>query len=292
MALVSPPTIWTFEPSVLVGVAALSIAYVWAWRRARRPGMPHPPGYGRLTLFTLSMLCVLVALISPIDAWATDLLFIHMVQHVLLLDLMPVLLILSLTKGLMRPVTRRVLVIEQRAGFIGHPVFAVVLYVGMMGVWHIPALYDYALAHTDIHVLEHACFSAAGTLYWWHLLSPIRARKHLKGMQMIVYMSVTKFFVGVLGIILAFAPHSFYPWYQHHVHYWGLSARVDQNLAGVVMALEQSVIMGVALVYLVVKMLSDTDKRAKPTDEYGDAMASYRTALAAARERQTTERAQ
>lgn len=288
----SPPIVWTFAPSVLVGVAALSVAYVWAWRRARRPGMPHPPGYGRLTLFALSMLATLIALVSPVDALATDLLFIHMIQHVLLLDVMPILLILSLTKGLMRPVTRRVIMIERRSGPIGHPAFAALMYIGMMGLWHIPALYDYALAHTDVHVLEHLCFSAAGTLYWWHLLSPIRARKHLSGMQTIVYMSVTKFFVGVLGIILAFAPHSIYPWYQDHPHYLGLSARLDQNLAGVVMALEQSVIMGIALVYLVIKMLGESEKQGQRSDEYGAAMASYRTALAAARERQASERAQ
>ena len=69
--------------------------------------MPHPPGYGRLALFAASMLCVLVALVSPIDALSRDLMFVHMVQHVLLLDMMPILLILSLTKGLLRPATRR-----------------------------------------------------------------------------------------------------------------------------------------------------------------------------------------
>jgi cytochrome c oxidase assembly factor CtaG len=280
---VSPPIVWTFEPSVLVGVAVLSVAYLWAWRRARRPGMPHPPGFGRLSLFTASMLCVLVALVSPVDELSRDLMLVHMVQHVLLLDLMPVLLILSLTKGLMRPVTKRVMVIEQRAGIFAAPVFAVFLYVGMMGAWHVPALYDYALAHADIHVLEHVCFSAAGFLYWWHLLSPIRGRKHLTGMQTIVYMSVTKFFVGVLGIILAFSTHSLYPWYQDHPHYWGLTARVDQNLAGVFMALEQSVIRGIALVYLVVKMLSEDDRRGPKEDQYGTAMANYRAALAAHR---------
>ena len=129
--------------------------------------------------------------------------------------------------------------------------FAAALYIGMMGLWHIPRMYDLAVAHSGVHVLEHVCFITAGMLYWWHLLSPIRARMALDGMGPIVYMAVTKFFVGVLGIILAFSPHSLYPWYQDHPHYWGLSARVDQNLAGVVMALEQSVIMGTALVYIV-----------------------------------------
>jgi putative membrane protein len=283
MGLVSPPIVWTFEPSVLVGVFALTVAYVWAWRRARRAGMPHPPGFARLALFAGSMLCVLIALVSPVDNLSRDLMVIHMIQHMLLLDLMPVLLILSLTKGLMRPVTRRVMVIEQRAGVFAQPAFAVLMYVGMMGLWHIPALYDYALAHADVHVLEHLCFSAAGFLYWWHLLSPIRGRKHLSGMQTIVYMSVTKFGVGMLGIVLAFSTHSLYPWYQDHPHYWGLSARVDQNLAGVFMTLEQSIIMGITLVYVVVKMLSEGEKRGPKKDQYGTAMANYRTALAAQR---------
>jgi cytochrome c oxidase assembly factor CtaG len=224
---------------------------------------------------------LLIALVSPVDNLSRDLMVIHMVQHMLLLDLMPVLLILSLTKGLMRPVTRRVMVLEQRAGVFAQPTFAVLMYVGMMGLWHVPALYDYALAHADIHVLEHLCFSVAGFLYWWHLLSPIRGRKHLSGMETIVYMSVTKFFVGVLGIVLTFSTHSLYPWYQDHPHYWGLSARVDQNLAGVFMALEQSIIMGITLVYLVVKMLSEGEKRGPKEDQYATAMAAYRTALAA-----------
>ena len=277
---VSPPLTWTFSPSVIVGVGALSLAYGLAWRRARRPGMPHPPGLGRLALFAGSMLCLLAALISPVDALADDTMFVHMIQHVLLLDVTPILLILSLTKGLLRPVTRRLTAIEDRAGLIAHPVFAAFLYIGMMGLWHVPRMYDLALAHGDIHVLEHVCFMTAGLLYWWHLLSPIRARMALGGMGPIVYMAVTKFFVGVLGIILAFSTHSLYPWYQDHPHYWGLTARVDQNVAGVLMALEQSVIMGTALVYIVYRMLSDSEKEAQRLERHDAAWASYRRQLA------------
>lgn len=246
--------------------------------------MPHPPGYGRLALFASSMLFLVVALMSPVDAIADEVLFVHMIQHVLLLDAVPILFILSLTKGLLRPVTRRLTTIEQRAGFIAHPVFAIFLYIGMMGLWHVPRMYDLALAHENIHNLEHLCFMTAGLLYWWHLLSPIRARLALGGMGPIVYMAVTKFFVGVLGIILAFSTHSLYPWYQDHPHYWGLSARVDQNVAGVLMALEQSVIMGTALVYIVYRMLNDSEREAQRQERHDAAWASYRRQLA---ERQT-----
>jgi len=266
---VSPPITWTYEPSVLGAMLAASIAYGYGWRRARQPGEPHPPGYGRLTLFCLSVLTILVALVSPVDGLARYLMVIHMTQHVLLLDIAPILLILSLTKGLLRPVTRRLTVIESGAGFLARPWFAVVLYVGVMWFWHVPAMYDLALRHNDIHALEHVCFGTAGMLYWWHLLSPIPGRYRLTGMAPVVYMVVTKLLVGMLGVILAFAPHCFYPWYQHHPDYWGLSPREDQNLAGVVMALEQSIVMGIALTYLFVRMLTESERQAQRAERYG-----------------------
>lgn len=274
-----PPLIWTFSPSVIVGVGASCIAYLWAWRRARQPGMPHPPGLGRLALFAAGMLGVLVALISPVDSVADNVMAIHMVQHVILIDVVPILLILSLTKGLLRPVTRRLTAVEERAGLIAHPVFAVAMYIGMMGLWHVPRMYDLALAHSEVHVLEHVCFLTAGMLYWWHLLSPIRSRT-LNGMWPILYMAVTKFFVGMLGLVLIFAPHALYPWYEDHLRYWGLSARTDQSLAGVVMALEQSVIMGTALAYIIYRMFGESEREAQRQERYDEAWASYRKQLA------------
>jgi putative membrane protein len=266
---ISPPLVWTFEPSVLVGVGALTVLYVKGWQRARRPGEPHPPGYGRLSLFVLSMLTVLLALISPIDALSQDLMVVHMVQHMLMLDVMPILLILSLTKGILRPVTRYMTKVERRAGPFAHPWFAVFAYIAALFAWHIPAAYDYALAHGNIHILEHLTFAAVGTLYWWHLLSPIRSRAiPLGSIGPVLYMTVTKLCVGVLGIFLAFSTKSIYPWYQHHPHYFGLSARTDQNLAGAFMALEQSVIMGIAIVYLFVKMLDESEREAERKDRY------------------------
>ena len=130
----------------------------------------------------------------------------HMVQHVLLLDLVPILAILGLTKVILRPVTRAVHDLEHRAGPLAHPAFAVLLYVGVIWAWHVPAAYDFAVRHPAVHVLEHVSFLLAGSLYWWHLLSPIRARLRLGGMGPVVYMASTKLFVGALGMGLAFAP--------------------------------------------------------------------------------------
>ena len=120
-----------------------------------------------------------VALISPVDRLGEQLATAHMVQHLLLADVVPILFTLALTKWILRPVTRHVHRIERAAGPFGHPAFGVVAYVGAMWLWHVPALYNAALEHGAIHVLEHLSFAAAGLLYWWHLLSPIRSRMRL-----------------------------------------------------------------------------------------------------------------
>ena len=105
-----------------------------------------------------------------------------MVQHLLVADLAPIFLTLGLTKWILRPATRRIHHIERAAGPLGHPAFGVIAYVGAMWLWHIPTFYDAALRHPDVHVVEHLSFAAAGLLYWWHLLSPIRTRMRLGGM--------------------------------------------------------------------------------------------------------------
>ena len=191
-----------------------------------------------------------------------------LVQHVVLLDVAPILLILGLNKVLLRPLTRRVTALERRAGVLAHPAFAVVAYAGFMWLWHVPALYDAALHHADVHALEHVCFGLAGGLYWWHLLSPIRSRLRLGGLGPIAYMVSTKLLVGLLGVLLAFAPESIYPFYKHHPHYWGLTPNEDQSIAGLLMALEQSLVMGIALVVLFVRMLGESEREAQRAERF------------------------
>jgi cytochrome c oxidase assembly factor CtaG len=265
---VAPRIEWSFEPIVILGVLVLALVYGAGWRAARSTREPHRAGLGRAALFTAGLIAILVALVSPVDGLGDQLMVMHMIQHILLLDIAPILLILGLTKVLLRPATRRLRAIEERAGYLGHPVFAVIAYVSFMWFWHIPAMYDAALRNSNIHALEHLCFAAAGGLYWWHLLSPIRSRMRLGGMGPIAYMVSTKLLVGVLGIVLAFAPTAIYPFYAHHPHYWGLSPREDQNMAGLVMALEQSIVMGIALVFLFVQMLAESEREAQRAERF------------------------
>jgi putative membrane protein len=218
------------------------------------------------------MALILVALVSPVDRLAEQLFFMHMTQHLLLVDLAPILVLLGLTKVILRPATRRLMRLEQAAGPLAHPVFAIGLYVVVMWVWHVPAMYDAALEYPVVHVLEHLAFSLAGGLYWWHLLSPIRSRKRLGGMGPVMYMVSTKVLVGLLGVGLAFAPSALYAFYEEQPGYWGLSPDTDQAVGGLIMATEQSIVMGVALVYLFVRALAEADRANEREERYSDAV--------------------
>ena len=88
------------------------------------------------------------------------------------------------------------------------------LYVALMWLWHVPALYDAALESRLVHVLEHVCFLSVGLLYWWHLLSPIRSRLRRPAWARSSTCSSTKLAVGLLGIGLTFAPDALYDFYD------------------------------------------------------------------------------
>jgi putative membrane protein len=265
----SPDASWSFAPGVVLALVVYAGVYVWRWRESRRPPEPHPPSAWRLVAFAFGMLALVAALMSPIDELGEQILAMHMVQHVLLLDVAPVLIILSFTKVLLRPATRRIHWIERRAGIFASPLFAIVLYTAAMWVWHIPALYNAAAEHSGVHVLEHITFSLAGFMYWWHLLSPVSTRLRREGMTPIVYMLSTKVTVGFLGILLTFAPDAIYSFYENQPEYWGLSPQADQALAGAIMAIEQAVVMGIAVAFLFVRMLDEAEKADQRAERYG-----------------------
>jgi putative membrane protein len=261
---------WTLDPGPMLLVLTLVALYVPRWWRVRTHDGARAAGVWRLVSWLAGCAVVLGALISPVDALGEQTFVMHMVQHVLLLDVAPILLILGLTKVLMRPVTRRLQPLERRAGLVAHPAVAVVVYVAVMYVWHVPALYDAALRDATVHVLEHLCFFSAGFFYWYFLLSPVRTRLDRRGMYPVVYMLSTKIGVGLLGIALTFAPDAIYDFYKGQPEIWGLSPSADQAAAGAVMALEQSVIMGVALAWLFVRALAESEKQQERAEHLED----------------------
>ena len=261
-------TSWSFTPAVLVSLTAYALIYTVRWARSRRQGGARAAGVGRLVLWWSGLAALFAALVSPLDRMGEQLASAHMVQHLLIADLAAIALTLALTRHILRPVTRRIQRIEERAGIFGHPVFGALAYAGTMWFWHIPAMYDATLTNGLVHVLEHLSFAAAGLLYWWHLLSPIRSRLRLKGLGPVAYMAGTKVIVGFVGIVLTFAPDLLYDGYAREGELLGMDDLDDQRVAGLIMALEQSIVMGIALAWLFVRMLTESERDEQRAERY------------------------
>jgi putative membrane protein len=256
-----PHVEWLSDPAVLAPLALMAGIYVWRFRQARRDAGGRGAGPLQAAAFAGAMIALLAALVSPIDGLGEDYLFsAHMVQHVLLGDIAPLLLLLALSRVIMRPATRRLTGIERALGPLASPVAAIALWLGLMYLWHVPALYDAAVEHAPIHLLEHVSFFAAGIALWWPLIQPVPMRRRLTGLQPLAYIGAAKAGLAALGLYLAWSTTVLYPYYEQTPRIWGLSPIEDQNVGGVIMMVEQSLTLVMVMVVLFVGMLSRSEE--------------------------------
>jgi putative membrane protein len=263
---------WLADPAVLAPLALLVVIYVRRFREVRREDGPRGATGWHALAFAGAMLALLGALVTPLDGLGEEYLFsAHMLQHVLLGDIAPLLLLLSLSRVMLRPVTRRLMGIERALGPLASPVTAIVIWLGTMYLWHIPSLYDAAIEHPLVHALEHFSFFAAGIALWWPLVQPIPMRRALTGLQPLGYIAAAKGGLAALGLFLAWTSTAHYPFYESVPRIWGLSAVEDQNVAGVIMMVEQSMTLVLVMVWVFVRMLSRSEEEERRRERLEEA---------------------
>jgi putative membrane protein len=252
---------WTFSVPILIPIGAYVWFYVRRFREVRRTSGPRGAGPRQLAAFIGSLVVILIALVSPLDSLGEDYLFsAHMVQHLLLGDIAPLLMLLALSRVIMRPLTRRLQSVERALGPLAHPASALVLWLLLVYLWHIPALYDAALNHSAVHALQHVSFFTAGTLVWWPLIQPVPMRHRLEGMWTFGYIGAAKFGLASLGLYLTWTNTVAYTYYEHVPRIWGLNAISDQNVGGAIMMIEQSVLLVTVLAVLFSRMLVQSEQ--------------------------------
>ncbi len=275
MALpVTPDLHWTLAPSVLVPIAGYAGVYVWRFRGARREAGSRGAGPRHALCFAAAILVLLVAMASPLDGLGEEYLFTaHMAQHVLLTDIAPLLLLLGLSRVIMRPLTRRLVSVERALGPLANPVTGLVVWFALIYLWHVPAMYEAAIENPVVHALEHASFFTAGVAVWWPLIQPVPMRRPLTGPATFAYILAAKMGLGGLGLYLAWSSTVAYGIYETLPRVWGLSAIEDQNLGGALMMVEQSLVLAAVLLVLFVKMLVTSEQQELRRERLEDAAA-------------------
>jgi putative membrane protein len=233
-------TAWSLDPSlVYVGLAAA--LYLLG---SRKRGGPTPL---QATAFFAGLLTIVIALDSPLDDYADELFWAHMLQHVLLLTVAPPLFLLgrpwptmwrALPLGPRTAVARTMARARWTAPLraLARPLPAWILFNATVVGWHIPAAYNATLTNGTVHVLEHIMFFFTGLLFWARVIDPGPLRPRLVWPVRIAYAAGAMVVGWMLAITLVMVPHPLYSFYGDLASRpGGLTAMDDQQIAAGVM---------------------------------------------------------
>jgi putative membrane protein len=237
-------------PSILVGCVYLLGGYWLAVGPARRRfrWAPQGPGRWRAASWVTAVLIIFFSLNGPLHDWADGYLFsAHMVQHLLLMLIMPPFLIHGLPPWLIRKALEAGWV--YRVGrALTHPVVAFLAYNAVFIFWHVPEMYNLALMDHNVHIVQHLSFMAVAVMMWWPILSPVEELRRLpNGPVLMAWI----FLFGVPGTIVSalitLSDSVLYTWYAAAPRITPLSPLDDQRLGGLIMWIPGMLVFWVAI---------------------------------------------
>jgi putative membrane protein len=221
---------WSIHPSTAVGIAALGALYLWAARLLRQE-----PTLKQKLYFFAGLFVMFASLNGPIHDLSDYYLFsAHMVQHLLLTLAMPPLLLAGVPGWMLRPLLARQRVASIARFFTRAPI-AFVIFNVVMAAWHLPPLYNAAMANHNIHILEHLMFMAAAVLMWWPLLSQLPELPRLAYPGQMLYSFLMSIPMSIVAVYIALSDHVLYPAYAAAPRVLPISPLEDQLLGALIM---------------------------------------------------------
>ncbi len=243
---------WSFDP-FLIGVIATVILHEIGLRRLKRRSVPARTRRRRYRafLFYAGLAVLLVAVESPIDYWASDYFFVHMIEHILISFYAPILivagapwvpLLFALPVGVRRRWGRALKFaaflrpLRALARVVMSPWFAVISFNVVMVIWHLPALFNLAESNQVIHIwLMHASFLVTGTLFWLQIIPshPFRPTKSPVWQAGAVIMTNVVMFILAMSLSI-FTASNLYSTYAH-IAGVTLSPFADQQIGAAIL---------------------------------------------------------
>jgi len=224
-------TSFTVHWSTVVGLVALAALYEW---RARVTPGGSPTRLQRIRFYA-GVLTIFLAL----NGWLHDLsdyyLFsAHMVQHLLLTMLVPPLLIAGTPGAMLRPALRN-RAVGASARWLTSPKICFATFNVVLAAWHLPILYNTAMAHHGVHIAQHLMFMAASVLLWWPILSPLPELPRLNYPMQMLYLFLTTIPMSIVAVYITYGGTLLYPAYAAAPRITSLSPLDDQLLGGLIM---------------------------------------------------------
>jgi cytochrome c oxidase assembly factor CtaG/ferredoxin len=256
---------WRFDFGLSLLIFLSSLIYLRGWLRLRRRGAGQF-GPWQLAAMLGGLWAVYIALQSPLEAFSSLLLQIHMLQHLLLMFIAPPLLWLAkpelpLLVGLPRVLRRSVVApllrdegVRMLTRGLTHPVIAWLLFVAATWIWHLPALYTRALTSTFWHEAEHATFFLAALCFWHVVIAPYPHTRRETRWIVLPFLLLAGLQGTALSALLTFSDRVLYSHYLAVPRIWNTVPLDDQAVAGALMWACGSLIYLVALSLVAVEI--------------------------------------
>ncbi|MEQ1689852.1 MAG: cytochrome c oxidase assembly protein [Gemmatimonas sp.] len=250
-------TQFTVHPSTAIGISALGVAY--AWRARRGPSLadrypvtvvdsarasvaqraeaatPAGPSAGQRASFYVSLLLLFLTLNGPLHDLSDYYLFsAHMVQHLIMTLMVPPLMILGTPGWMLRPLLRQSHVFRVARALTG-VIACYALFNVVLSFWHLPPMYNLALRHHELHIVQHLMFLVVAVLMWWPLTSPLPELPRAAYPAQMLYCFLMAIPMSVIAIYIVMADSALYPAYATAPRVWGISPMTDQNVGGLIM---------------------------------------------------------
>jgi cytochrome c oxidase assembly factor CtaG len=262
-------TAWSLPPGLTAGTTLVSVVYVRGWFAIRKTR----PAYfteAKLASFLSGMAVLWLAIASPIDGFADVLLSAHMVQHLLLMSVVPPLILLGapvvpILRGLPKWTIRRIVGpliatawLRKVGDYFVRPAVAWLVFNLTFLGWHLPRAYDLALEHENVHDFEHMCFLATSLLFWWVILHPWPSRVRSNSWMVLLYLLSADVVNTALSAFLAFCNVPIYRYYVNGSNPFHVDPLADQVLGAVIMWVLGSLVFLVPAMVLTVRMMGPT----------------------------------
>lgn len=264
---------WSLDPQIIIALVVVGALY-WIGTAATLAVLPRNHRLGprpwRVALFYLSLLLIVVALESPLDYLAQQLMWAHMIQHLILIMLVPELMLLGdpalpLLRGLPIAMRRRALgtalgwrwvhALGRALGRVSRPVPAFCLFALTLWAWHWPPFYNLTLRNQGVHDLEHLTFLATAILFWWQVIDQTQFRCRMSYLKRAIYVFLGAVANHLLAVILAFVTVPLYAYRHLAERPGGISALTDQQFAGGIMWVPGMFLYGTAFAIFLYKWL-------------------------------------
>lgn len=254
-------TRWEAHYSIVLGCGALLALYLWAIGPAReRRGLPRGGSGWRTTAWVSAVVILFVALTGPLHDLSDSYLFsAHMIQHMLIMMVVPPLMLLGLTDWMVRPLLSH-RGVASVARFVTRPLVAFAIYNVVFVLWHFPFMYEAALENHDIHIGQHLMFIAAAVLMWWPVVNPLPELQRMVGPVQILYLFGFGIPASIVSAFIALSERVVYPFYGRAPRVFELSALEDQQLGGMIMWVPGMLILWAAISVVFYRWASREDR--------------------------------